>query len=639
MPLAAILSAASSHHTSLAVKSLLRAAWLIVIPLLVLALGTAVGSWPCGLAAACLLDGRLLPANAPYIQNGYTLVLLATALALVRWDQKRDARSAWVLGGVLGAGFLFRSPLAFLPLALACREWARAKRRPATLWPVFASYLFLLPWIYLQRTLHGGWQIFESGEADANIVTGALGLVRTIASPAMERHWGTLLPPRTINHVLTWAVGEVARHPLRYAVSCYERVVLVLGFHPLLASAAGAGFIWTRGVPGLAALRILAIYFLVIHCFMSVQENYFIPLWPLLAVLAAAWAAPLAKTFPLAKLSRRFVDLIVGTAAAAACAAAAVACVTVLAYSLRLHSFETPAQAPALEGGRDAWLWGYFTRQTSRPLSAEELGRFRRALDDGDDDRALHIEWAWAAFRAGRPESIFALEPMRSPEDVRLRILRAFVETRQNRWNDALGEFWAALELRRAPIPVDAASREFGTWKTLETASLAAADTAVAKILVQNLTLVERLDFLAGLSRLDQSRADQWAVLGAAAAEPPACAADAVERDREIARNLTPLARSSAVSAKFFSDKGVCEFRTGNARAAQADLRTAIALRRDWLAPYVSLAAIALGRKDGPAAIKIYDEALRRALPGRDIELKEVVVRERDELARRLAAK
>ncbi|HOI43075.1 MAG TPA: tetratricopeptide repeat protein, partial [Elusimicrobiales bacterium] len=119
---------------------------------------------------------------------------------------------------------------------------------------------------------------------------GALGVVSTIEGDAYKL--AGLTPE---DNIPAWAAGEIARHPFRYAASVLRRLGTVLSRHLLLLAAALAGFWLFRADRGFRALGVLALYFLLIHCSMSVEERYFVPFWALLIPAAAAPLGPLTE--------------------------------------------------------------------------------------------------------------------------------------------------------------------------------------------------------------------------------------------------------------------------------------------------------------------------------------------------------
>src|SRR5262249_30183899 len=144
------------------------------------------------------------------------------------------------------------------------------------------------------RILAGRWIPFENGEAHTNIVTGALGLVRTIEGGYAPLLSHPLADDR-LTTVLAWAVREIPAHPLRYAAGVAGGLWLAGGLHPRLCAAAAAGARLARARPGWPAYARVAAYFAGVHCLMSVQDNYFEPLWPVLGALAAGLAVEAAR--------------------------------------------------------------------------------------------------------------------------------------------------------------------------------------------------------------------------------------------------------------------------------------------------------------------------------------------------------
>lgn len=241
-----------------------------------------------------------------YVQVAYSFLILLAAAVLAWRARKPTWKRSLALGLALGASLLFRSPLAFFPPLLALFDWRFSPRRPlgpawrTALLAYVLPYLFLVPWMKANWSLHHRLVPFENGEANCNVVTGALGLVQTIEGP-----WPVLVPDGAIGYastpgqVLAWAAGEVVRHPGRYAAAYGRRLLLVAGWAGPLLCLAALGGVWLgRRRPEIQALALLLVYFVAIHCFMSIERTYAMPVWPLAALLMGALAdrfAPVLK--------------------------------------------------------------------------------------------------------------------------------------------------------------------------------------------------------------------------------------------------------------------------------------------------------------------------------------------------------
>jgi tetratricopeptide (TPR) repeat protein len=252
-------------------------------------LESGISAWT---AAAAVV---LLPWEFP--QYFLTLIVLMVAGLLVWRCHKESLFRTFVLSLSIGTSLLFRSTLAFLPPLLImfdCVPRLRAARRLAwvnVLIFLLVPYIFLLPRIYSNWAIYHRIIPFEDGEASCNIVTGALGVVGTIEGPWQElikNEASVSSTSLTNGAVLIWALKEIAVHPLRYVFSYLTRAGLaILWCSPYFFFALWA--LWReRQRRDFQALGLLCAYLLAIHCFMSIQRNYFQPLLPLLLVLCAS---------------------------------------------------------------------------------------------------------------------------------------------------------------------------------------------------------------------------------------------------------------------------------------------------------------------------------------------------------------
>jgi len=307
LPLATVVSARVVYHTR-ARYGVLLAAYCVLAVLLIFAIGFLLHPWGGVVAAlAVAVWSSKIKLDSSFYWNpdaGYFLVVLLAAGVLV-WRARAPSpgRSA-CLAAAVGVTLLWRSPLAFFTPALALYEWAvehrfsfKAYGREFVILCV-VPYLFLLPWIAMNWSVHRELVVFERGAASSNIVTGALGLVQNI-----EGDIGTLIggpiDVRNTGAVLGWAIGEVARHPIRFARAYILRMEFALTLlHPLLAPLAAASLWFFRKRREYRDLAFMAAYFFCIHCLMTVEERYFWPPLALLTLLACCLPAGLLGREP-----------------------------------------------------------------------------------------------------------------------------------------------------------------------------------------------------------------------------------------------------------------------------------------------------------------------------------------------------
>jgi tetratricopeptide (TPR) repeat protein len=409
LPFASLLAA-------LAARTRAEPLWLSWLALaLTGALGALAASASLPAAAlALLLRSAIAPEPYDYAQCGQSaLVLLAAGLLVWRARAPSRTRTALAVAGI-GQTLLFRSSMAFFPPLLGLHEWlsargrARSARRRDALILALAPYVFLLPWMAMNRLVNGRATAFERYQSDSNVVSGALGLVETVTGD-----WRRLVPPGIDAHddsaVRAWAAREALGHPGRTLDAVRRRLSFVASFHPWLILAALAAVAAGRGSAELRTLGLLAAYYVLVHCLMSVQINYFTPAWFLLSALAAA--APSALLRPPAaardESARRAAQAFLLAALAAAAAFGAFALAAAAAYPLRAAA-PLPAaldRAIAADPGDDYLLAARGRLDLLAGERARAVEDYARA-HDASRSPADALLRAWAAFLDGRPRSL-----------------------------------------------------------------------------------------------------------------------------------------------------------------------------------------------------------------------------------------
>ena len=418
MPLATIVSAPIRHYYDTRYGVLLAVNGVLMV-LMVFALGLLLhpyGGFLAGLAVvvASYLNFDLNP------DSGYTFPILLSAGFLV-WRARAPSagRSAW-LAAAVGVSLMWRSPLAFFTPALALYEWSVEHRfsfkayRKQFLILCIAPYLFLLPWIAMNWTIYRQLVIFERGAAGANIVTGALGLVgnvegdlRTLVDKPIHR--------TNTGEVISWAVHQVIRHPRRYARAYVLRIAYVLSSNPLVALFAVAGFWVFRRRREYRELFFMAAYFLGIHCFMTVEERYFWPLWPLLALLACSLpAGVLASERPLTvSLESRLASASLKTALMFALALSLYANWKVLSFANLVRrgrrDFEEEISDALRSNPDDTWLLDERGKERlDRSDFAGAAEDFSRAAALEPENHSAQLDLARAEALLGKPGRLLA---------------------------------------------------------------------------------------------------------------------------------------------------------------------------------------------------------------------------------------
>jgi tetratricopeptide (TPR) repeat protein len=326
------------------------------------------------------------------------------------------------------------------PFLLVFYEWTKdrrmgpARRRDAAAL-VLLPFLFLIPWIVMNWRLTGRLVVFEDGRADNNIITGALGFVRTLGIGDSR----SIADIPLSQNAFLWAVSEILRHPLRFLSAVGQRAAYAASLHPLLVVAAAASMWTARKREDCRALALLAVYFFGIHCLMPVQENYFVPVWPILIVLAvglfSSWTQPASARL------KALSTTAVCAALALLLAAPAAVLGLVLAYPARAQA-SGALDRELLKHPNDPWLWSErgmrLLRQGRAPEASGDLAR-AFALDPSRD-RELNLSWALLA--SGAPAGRMLERPgsgrILMNIDLRERVLQAVALSLQGRRSEAV---------------------------------------------------------------------------------------------------------------------------------------------------------------------------------------------------------
>ncbi len=357
--------------------------------------------------------------TAPYNDAAFALcVLLVAAFTALESDHPSPLRRVFAALS-LGVSLLFRSALVFFPPVFAAYERAASPPSKRPSWAaVFAlallPYLVLIPWLRYGIEFHRRFVPLENHQADSNVVTGALGLTGTVEGP-----WRRLMdaPPGALpaGGVYAWALRQILRRPPRFAAAVGRRLGIVANYHPFLLTAALLGLLLGRRQKSVGALSLLAVYFVGIHCLMSIQSAYFAPLWPLLGLIAGLGAA---RALGGATSPSRF-DAAARKSAAALClvllalaAASAAGVEALIGTGMNASARRRPGDWWTLfERGRDEAAAG-------RPLKAASLLNASFRLNPRCEPCAVYAAWAEAL--SGDPSS---LDRAPRPEDLDLRVI------------------------------------------------------------------------------------------------------------------------------------------------------------------------------------------------------------------------
>ncbi|MDE2491454.1 MAG: tetratricopeptide repeat protein, partial [Elusimicrobia bacterium] len=226
-------------------------------------------------------------------------------------------------------------------------------------------------------------------------------------------------------------------------------------------------------------------------------------------------------------------------------------------------------------------------------------------------DPAARLELAGAYADAG--ESAAALEILRplSSGDFAVRLARARLLARLGRKPDALAELDRARrpDLDR-PKLLDLADAYAGAGEPARALDLLAGLTPDAK------SSVKEASFLVRLGRKD----DAAARLDRALAErpDPARRYEIATMEQDLGRYaaalkaLAPLLEKRPNDPDLLNTRAICEYLSGDPKAAAASLERALRARPDYLPAVLTLGSIETDRKRGCDALALYESALSR---------------------------
>lgn len=485
MPAASTAAALMCRPASPAAVLAAPAAGFILGGLLVFGLGRLLAGGPAGALALAIFAWTAVPAQVFSDRWLFRLSLILVAY-LAAWRARfPSTRKTVLLAAAIGLSLNALSALFLLPVILAARERRGPDRLRRAALLLLVPFLLLLPWSYANWRTERRVALFEAGRSDTNVITGALGQVRTVG-PSYARGMVGLPPGES---AAAWAAGEVARHPRRYAFAVASRLRYAASLQPLLLASALLALWLFRRRPAHAALGAVILYYLCIHCLMAVEERYFAPLWPLAAAASAAWLGVRSRggTGRPAWHGRLLACALVPLAALAACAAR-----LALAYPSRSADPAAWKRELARAPG-DAWLLGEAGKRSLREgRPAEAAAALALSLREVPDAEKQWLHSCARLIARGRGGAIPAPAGGGEDPDLRVRalIMRAMFELRERRPRAA------SEDLARAMAVQSAQSASWG-----ERSAAAARDTlrSRARELAAYWPIEDRLVVLAGL--------------------------------------------------------------------------------------------------------------------------------------------
>jgi len=404
MPLSSTASAVVRHHLPRPWRDLIPRLILLASVALVFLLGALLHSPFCGGLAAALAAIVCWSELLDNLEQGLYGLLLLLLACLLAPRARRPGRSRSVAAGLgLGLTFLVRSPLLLFAPLLTCWELCRGRGVPlrerlhrlAPLWLIPA--LLLLPWLWMNWSVHQRIVPFEMARADESVVAGALGWMSTVKRGDVFAAAGV---PEGADPV-RWAVLEMARHPLRTVSGISARAFHAAGLHPWLFLLALLGLLLRRRDEAVLQTGLLAACYFGTHCLMGTVPRYFEPVWPLLSVLASVPAAGLIVPASPEERLETPVRWVLGVLSVPA----ALSLLFVLLYPLRVSGDLRELREALAANLRDPFLWTESGKRHLQAGRAEEAVKdFKMALLlDPHDSRRLTL--ARGLLAAGDPQA------------------------------------------------------------------------------------------------------------------------------------------------------------------------------------------------------------------------------------------
>lgn len=628
MPLNPLLEALLLGHAGPGGAAAVAAAGLAACATLLLWSGLLVAG-PVGGAAAL---GLWLPVVAGHaFTPGYLKMFLFTPLVLlaagsVAWRARAPTPGrAAVVAVILGGSLLYRSTLAFFPIALVAWECLRSGRRgPWREWLILliVPVLFVIPWAAMNWSVHREVTFFERGSANMNIVTGALGLVDVTAEGDI-RSLMDAAPADGRSSVLGWAVRHVAAHPRPFLSAVLSRLSFFAGLKPFLLLAAGLTLVLMRRRAAFQQLGLFAAYFILVNCLMSAGPYHFEPLWPVLCLLAGALPAALASEREPAA-DAPFHSVLPSLGAVMLLSAGLAVSWLLLRYASLTRA--RPAASPAafeaaLAGSPDDPLLLY-----ERARLRAGQGRLAAALDDLDrvdpawpDLPRMRLLRAWIGSLQGRPGALrdgafpgSASSPFNDDVSRDAAVYRALASVRRGdlagagRHLDAAAALWQARQgLSRPPLPEERVfderlrSDSDATFIHEIERVLSGQDAAAAALELSAAAPKGRPRLMEGLGLFLQERG----------------------RDREALEVFRRFTGRRPDLPQAWVARGVSAYRNGLRAEALKSLRTAVRLDPSSPAAVVSLSALHAEAGRWEQAVSVHEEALRAGPAGADLAL------------------
>lgn len=212
-----------------------------------------------------------------YEQTFYSFFLLLILIFLLLKTRENTLKNSLFCGLAVGASLLVRTPLfLFPPIVIFCdwlysRDYSRAFIFRSVVF-LASSYVLLLPWGYLNKTLYGKFDVFDTNRAACNIITAAEGSVFT-----MEGDSRKLAELKTGETAFDFYLREWYKTPSVHALTVLRRLLAIFLFYPVLLTFFLFALVVSRK-PDKIFVFCLPVYFILIHSLLSIEMRYFYPL-------------------------------------------------------------------------------------------------------------------------------------------------------------------------------------------------------------------------------------------------------------------------------------------------------------------------------------------------------------------------
>jgi hypothetical protein len=254
---------------------------------LVLCAGGLLGGYYAGLfsvAAAGLLEaGGSFTYDTEQALYSSSLLLLLSLILLKR--SENTLRTALLCGLTVGASLLVRTPLFLFPPVFVLCDWLSGRDRSKafarrSLVFIAASYVLLIPWGILNRSVSGEFSFFDGRRGASNIITAAKGSIYS-----MEGDSRRLAGIGEDDSAVKYFFAEVAKDPVFHARTVLRRLWHIFLFYPGLFGFLLLAILASRE-KNKALCFSIPVYFVLIHSFLSIEKRYFYPLLYLVPPLA-----------------------------------------------------------------------------------------------------------------------------------------------------------------------------------------------------------------------------------------------------------------------------------------------------------------------------------------------------------------